>query len=99
MFGIWTLPSVPMYLNIKLYYYSFHPLGNKRMPALSAKSWSSSLSGKKKKKAAESQPVMVLDVTVTSGLNQVFTVVELRKVFQVTLEFSLTQELCPFGVN
>ena len=42
---------------------------------------------------------MVLDVTVTSGLNQVFTVVELRKVFQVTLEFSLTQELCPFGVN
>ena len=50
------------------------------------------------KKAAASQPVMVLDVTVTSDLSQVFIVVELRKVFQVTLEFSLTQELLyPFG--
>ena len=48
---------------------------------------------------AASQPVMVLDVTVTSDLSQVFTVVELRKVFQVTLEFSLTQKLLyPFGV-
>lgn len=50
-------------------------------------------------KAAASQPVMVLDVTVTSDLSQVFIVVELRTVFQVTLEFSLTQELLyPFGV-
>lgn len=71
------------------------------------KSFSSSCSGSLQspgaqhylgKKAAASQPVMVLDVTVTSDLSQVFIVVELRKVFQVTLEFSLTQELLyPFG--
>lgn len=36
--NVWDLNSlspVPMYLNIKLYYYSSHPLGNQRMPALS----------------------------------------------------------------
>lgn len=35
MFGIWTLPPVLMYLNIKLYYYSSLPLGNQRMSGLS----------------------------------------------------------------
>lgn len=41
---------------------------------------------------------MVLDVTVTSDLSQVFIVVELRQFSRVTLEFLLTQELLyPFG--